>query len=164
MPSKHKTVKDTRATSSTKYMGTVGNMPCHVCKLRGNGITDPNSNWRLWNADMNVYRDGAGQDEDDEVFDSIDDEILKKIERRRKAMLWFSIGEKLRELHLSDMGGRDKTSADVFRRIYERVAPEGTKYEPMESLGTPDITEKMRDDVRRRREMKKKEKEEVKTV
>jgi hypothetical protein len=74
------------------------------------------------------------------------------MERRRKAMLWFSISEKLREKHLVDMGGREKTSEDVYKRIHERVAPPGTPYEPLEVLT---VTEDMREDVRKRRGKKK---------
>src|SRR4051812_44320375 len=93
-------VKDPDYSDET-YVGTIGPMPCHVCKLRGESLTDADSNWKLWNADMKVYRDGAGKGEEDEVFASIDEEILTKMERRRKAILWFSISERLRELHLS---------------------------------------------------------------
>jgi hypothetical protein len=144
-------------TSPETYVGTIGSIPCHVCKIRGNGLTDADSNWRLWNADMKVYRDGAGKGEEDEVWDSIDEEILCKMERRRKAIIWFSISEKLREEHLQDMGGREKTGEDVMRRMFERVAPAGSKYEPLEGFT---VTEEMRESVRRARERKEKEKRE----
>ena len=63
-----------------------GTTRCYTCKLRG-GLTDRDSNWRLWNADMKVYRDGAGKGEEDEEWTSVDDEIISKMERRRKAIL-----------------------------------------------------------------------------
>lgn len=146
-------VKDPDHLDET-YVGTIGPMPCHVCKLRGNGITDSNSNWRLWNADMKVYRDGKGtlEEDSDEVFANKEDEILVKMERRRKATLWFSITESLREKHLVDLMGRDKTSEDVYRRIHERVAPPGTPYKPLEVLT---ITDEMREGMRRAAEASK---------
>jgi len=132
------------------YLGTVGPMRCYTCKLRGD-LTDSDSNWRLWNADMKVYRDGAGKGEDEEEWASIDDEIISKMERRRKAILWFSVSERLREKHLTDMGGRDKTSEDVMKRLFDNVAPEGSKYEPLEELR---VEEHMREAIRRARQRK----------
>ncbi|EKD18763.1 hypothetical protein MBM_03005 [Drepanopeziza brunnea f. sp. 'multigermtubi' MB_m1] len=84
-----------------------------------------------------------------EEFPSIDDEILTKMERRRKAIIWFSVSEALREKYLTDMGGRDKTSEDVMRRLFENVAPPGTKYQALETLK---VEEHMRESVRRARE------------
>jgi hypothetical protein len=66
MPPNSTRVKDPDYSVQT-YVGTIGSMPCHVCKLRGDGLTDKYSNWRLWNADMKVYRDGAGKGEEKEV-------------------------------------------------------------------------------------------------
>jgi hypothetical protein len=129
-------------------------MPCYTVKLRG-GLTDSDSNWRLWNADVKVYRDGAGKGEEEESWASIDDEILKKMERRRKAIIWFSISEELREKYLTDMGGRDRTSEDVMKRMFDKVAPPGSKYQPLEKLT---VEEHMRDSIRRARERKRKEK------
>jgi len=40
-------------------------MTCYTVTLRG-GLTDKDSNWRLWNADMKVYRNGEGKGEDEE--------------------------------------------------------------------------------------------------
>lgn len=78
---------------------------------------------------MKVFRDATTEDKD-ETFESKEDEIRAKKDRLRKALLWFTVSEPLREEHLVDMGGRDKSSNDVFRRLYERVAPPGTPYEP----------------------------------
>ncbi|CZT05216.1 hypothetical protein WAI453_005497 [Rhynchosporium graminicola] len=108
------------------YLGTIGSMACYTCTLRG-GLTDVNSNWRLWKADMKVYRDGESKYEDEETFPSIDDEVISKMERRRKAILWFSVSEAVREKFLTDMGSRDKTSEDVMRRLFDNVAPEGSE-------------------------------------
>lgn len=130
-------------------------MPCYTCKLRGS-LTDSDSNWRLWNADMKVYRDGAGKGEDEEEWSSIDEEIITKMERRRKAILWFSVSEELRGKHLTDMGGRDKTSDDVMKRLFDNVAPEGTIYRPLEKLT---VEEHMRESMRRARERRRQEKE-----
>jgi len=66
-------------------------------------------------------------------------------------MLWFSISEELREKHLTDMGGRDKTSEDVMKRLFDKVVPPGTQYEPLEELK---VEEHMRETVRRARERK----------
>ncbi|TVY76019.1 hypothetical protein LSUE1_G009112 [Lachnellula suecica] len=132
------------------YLGTVGNMPCYTCKLRG-GLTDADSNWRLWNADMKVYRDGSGKDEDDEEWASIDDEIISKMERRRKAIVWFSVSEGLREKHLTDLGGREKTTEDVMKRLFDNVAPPGSKYQPLEKL---EVEEHMRESIRKARAAK----------
>jgi len=129
-------------------------MPCYTVKLRG-GLTDSDSNWRLWNADMKVYRDGAGKGEEDEEWDSIDDEILKKMERRRKAIIWFSISEELREKYLTDMGGRDKTSEDVMKRMFDKVAPPGSKYQPLDELT---VEEHMREAIRKARKRERQEK------
>ncbi|ORY67482.1 uncharacterized protein BCR38DRAFT_159139 [Pseudomassariella vexata] len=129
-----------------EYMGNIGSMPCYRCKLRGNGLTDPNSNWRLWNADMKVYRDGTGDGDPDEVFANKEEEILAKMDRRRKAFMWFSVSESLREQHLTDLGGKNASSEDVFRRLHERVAPPGTAYKPLEKLV---ITEQMRADIKK---------------
>ncbi|KAL3427837.1 hypothetical protein PVAG01_01346 [Phlyctema vagabunda] len=137
------------------YLGDVGPMPCWACKLRGNGITDANSNWRLWNADMKIFRDGKGTVDEDEVFASKDEEILTKMERRRKAILWFSISEKLREEHLVDLGGRDKTSEDVLKRIHERVAPPGTPYQPLGALVVTDEIREGMKEVERKMALKK---------
>lgn len=156
-PKKTTQLEESEYREPGEYIGTIGNMKCYVTKLRGTGLTDVDSNWRLWNADMKVYRDGAGRGEDEETWASIDEEILTKMERRRKAILWFSISEGLREKHLLDMGGRDKTSEDVYKRVYERVAPADSVYEPLEVLY---VTESMREDVRKRRALKK-AKEEV---
>lgn len=104
---------------------------------------------------MKVYRDGAGKGEEDEEWASIDDEIITKMERRRKAMIWFSVSEKLREKHLTDMGGRDKTSEDVMKRLFDSVAPQGAPYEP---LGKLVVEEYMREDVRKARARKSQEK------
>ena len=146
MPPNNSRVKNPDYAAET-YVGTIGPMSCHVCKLRGDGLMDPNSNWKLWNADMKVYRDGSGADIDTEIFASRDEKILAQMERKRKAILWFSISEKLREEHLVDMGGRDKSSGDVFKRIHERVAPPGAPYEPLEEFV---ITKEMRRDLDRR--------------
>ncbi|CZS90844.1 uncharacterized protein RAG0_01737 [Rhynchosporium agropyri] len=133
------------------YLGTIGSMACYTCTLRG-GLTDVDSNWRLWNADMKVYRDGEGKYEDEETFPSIDDEVISKIERRRKAILWFSVSEAVREKFLTDMGSRDKTSEDVMRRLFDNVAPEGSKYKPLERFVVEDH---MRESIRRERESKR---------
>ncbi|CZT46490.1 uncharacterized protein RSE6_06923 [Rhynchosporium secalis] len=133
------------------YLGTIGSRACYTCTLRG-GLTDVDSNWRLWNADMKVYRDGEGKYEDEETFPSIDDDVVSKIEPRRKAILWFSISEAVREKFLTDMGSRDKTSEDVMRRLFDNVAPEGSKYKPLERLVVEDH---MRESIRRERESKR---------
>jgi hypothetical protein len=104
---------------------------------------------------MKVYRDGAGKGEEDEEWASIDDEILAKMERRRKAIIWFSVSEELREKHLTDMGGRDKTSEDVMKRLFDKVAPPGSQYEPLEKLT---VEEHMRESIRRARARKSGEK------
>ncbi|KAI5863025.1 hypothetical protein GGS23DRAFT_49039 [Durotheca rogersii] len=137
-----------------EFLGYVGNVACYRCKLRGNGITDTNSNWRLWNADMKVYRAAkpprslvsADDGGSDEVFASKDEELLTRMDRARKAIMWFTVAENLREEHLLDMGGTDKTAEDVMRRLWERVAPPGTPYQPLEKV---QITDKMREDMRR---------------
>lgn len=105
---------------------------------------------------MKVYRDGAGKGEDEEEWASIDDEIMTKMERRRKAILWFSVSEELRGKHLTDMGGRDTTSDDVMKRLFDNVAPEGTRYRPLEKLT---VEEHMRESMRRARERRRTEKE-----
>lgn len=104
---------------------------------------------------MKVYRDGAGKGEEEEEWASIDDEIISKMERRRKAIVWFSVSEELRQKHLTDMGGRDKSTEDVMRRLFERVAPPGSKYEPLEKLV---VEEHMRESIRRARERKRQNK------
>ncbi|KAL2068439.1 hypothetical protein VTL71DRAFT_16537 [Oculimacula yallundae] len=143
--------QDNTTTVGDTYLGTIGNMPCYTCTLRG-GLTDADSNWRLWNADMKVYRDGEGKYDDEETFNSIDDEIMCKLERRRKAIIWFSVSEGVREKYLTDMGGRDKKSEDVMKRLFDNVAPEGSKYEPLEKLV---VEEHMRQSVRRERAIKR---------
>jgi len=142
---------NTSSVCGDTYLGTIGPMACYTVTLRG-GLTDKDSNWRLWNADMKVYRDGEGKGEDDEEWASIDDEIISKMERRRKAIIWFSVSEPLREKYLTDMGGRDKTSEDVMKRLFDNVAPEGTKYEPLEPLV---VEEHMRESTRKARERKR---------
>lgn len=79
---------------------------------------------------MKVYRDGAGNGEDEEEWLSIDDEIMTKMECWRKAILWFSVSEELRAKHLMDMGGREKNSDGVMRRFFDNLASEGTRYRP----------------------------------
>ena len=49
------------------------------------------------------------------------------------------------------MGGRDKTSEDVLKRLCEKVAPPGSKYEPLEK---PKVEEHMRETIRTQRERK----------
>ncbi|KAH6698995.1 hypothetical protein BKA61DRAFT_215613 [Leptodontidium sp. MPI-SDFR-AT-0119] len=139
------------STVGDTYLGTIGPMTCYTCTLRGE-LTDHDSNWRLWNADMKVYRDGEGKGEDEEEWASIDDEIISKMERRRKAIIWFSVSEAVRERYLTDMGGRDKTSEDVMKRLFDKVAPEGSQYEPLEPLV---VEEHMRESIRRARERKR---------
>ncbi|RYP66302.1 hypothetical protein DL771_007884 [Monosporascus sp. 5C6A] len=105
-----------------EFFSYVGDVPCYSCNLRGNGLSDLSSNWRPWNADKEMYREATTREED-EVF-AEEEEV--GTDRRRKAILWFTVGENLRQEHLVDMGGRDKSSDGVFRRLYERVAPPGT--------------------------------------
>lgn len=73
--------------------------------------------------------------------------MLAKMERVRKAKLWFSVSEPLREKYLTDMGGRDKTSEDVMYRLWQNVAPEGTPYEGLEKL---ELTDEMRASLNKR--------------
>ncbi|KAH8594593.1 hypothetical protein B0O99DRAFT_687377 [Bisporella sp. PMI_857] len=145
--STNKIVEDDPNYMKETYVGSIGAVRCHVCKLRGNGLTDPDSNWKLWNADMKVYRDSSGADLENEVFASLEEKELARMERTRKAMIWFSVSEKLREEHLVDMGGRDKTSADVMKRLHERFAPPGTKFQPLDELV---LTKEMKRNLRRR--------------
>ncbi|RYP12128.1 hypothetical protein DL767_011464 [Monosporascus sp. MG133] len=98
-----------------KFLGYVGDIPCYSRNLRGSRLSDLNSNWLLWNANKK-------------------EEVLTRMDCRHKVILWFTVGENLREEHFVDMGGRDKSSDDVFRRLYERVAPPGTPYEPLPPL------------------------------
>ncbi|KAI0598851.1 hypothetical protein F4775DRAFT_162345 [Biscogniauxia sp. FL1348] len=133
-----------QAKETGELLGYIGEVPCYRCKLRGNGLTDVNSNWRLWNADMKVYRAANPTSSDEEeVFPSKDAEILARTDRRRKALMWFTVSENLREQHLLDLGGTDKSCEDVFRRLYERVAPPGTPYEPLEKIV---VTDKLREE------------------
>ena len=122
-----------RSEEQGTLLGYVFDQPCYSCNLRGDGISDPNSNWRLWNADMKVFRD-ATTDDADEVFASKEDKTRHKMDRQRKALIWFTVSEELREKHLTDLGGRDSSSNDVFRRLYERVAPPGFPYQPFPEL------------------------------
>ncbi|KAI1171512.1 hypothetical protein F4777DRAFT_52019 [Nemania sp. FL0916] len=112
------------------FLGYMEGIPCHSCTLRGNGIMDPDSNWRLWNADIKVYRDATAEDDDGEEFPSEDARLRAKADRKRKALMWFTVSEALRAEHLVDLGGRESSSNDVFRRLFDRVAPPGTPYEP----------------------------------
>ncbi|KAI1497604.1 hypothetical protein F5X99DRAFT_359463 [Biscogniauxia marginata] len=131
-----------QAKETGEFLGYIGKVPCYRCKLRGNGLTDVNSNWRLWNADMKVYRAAnPSSGDEEEAFPSKDAEILAMTDRRRKALMWFTVSENLRE-QLVDMAGTDKSSEDVFRWLYENVAPPGTPYEPLEKIV---ITDKLRE-------------------
>lgn len=141
-----------RSGEKGTFLGYVGgDIPCYSCNLRGNGILDPNSNWRLWNADMKVFRD-ATTDDAEEVFASKDEEVRAKKDRLRKALMWVTVSEKLRGEHLVDLGGRDKSSNDVFRRLFERVAPLGTPYEP-----PPPLLKKDAEDAKRAGEIKERD-------
>ncbi|KAF2973081.1 hypothetical protein GQX73_g655 [Xylaria multiplex] len=106
-------------------LGYVDGRACYGCTLRGDGILDPNSNWRLWNADVKVFRD-ATTDDDSEVFASEEEKRRVKADRKFKAYMWFTVAEPLRAAHLVDLGGRESSSEDVFRRLHEKVAPPGT--------------------------------------
>lgn len=105
---------------------------------------------------MKVFRDGAGKGEEDEEFGTLDEEIITKMERRRKAIVWFSVSEALREKHLTDMGGRESSTEDVMRRLFERVAPKGSTYKPLEKLY---VEEHMRESMRKTREERRLRKE-----
>ncbi|KAI1199006.1 hypothetical protein F5X97DRAFT_135433 [Nemania serpens] len=119
------------------FLGYVDGLACYSCTLRGEGVLDPNSNWRLWNADVKVFRD-ATADDDGEVFASKEEERRVKADRRFKAFMWFTVAEPLRAAHLVDLGGRESSSEDVFRKLHQEVAPPGTPYEsPVRFLQKP---------------------------
>lgn len=100
---------------------------------------------------MKVFRDTDPAFTTDDSFSSKEEETLAKMERVRKAKIWFSVSEALREKYLTDMGGRDKTSEDVMYRLWQNVAPPGTPYEPLEKI---EVTEEMRANIKAGREWK----------
>lgn len=88
---------------------------------------------------MKVYLDAKGMgdyirsDHEGDNFTYIEEEVLAKMDRERKAMIWFSVGEEVRKEHLLDLCERECTSEDVWRRIHERIG--GDKlYEPLPEL------------------------------
>jgi hypothetical protein len=42
-------------------------------------------------------------------------------DEERKAMIWFSVSEKIRQQHLLDLAGAEYTSYDVWQRLEERA-------------------------------------------
>ncbi|KAK0103709.1 hypothetical protein ONS95_005716 [Cadophora gregata] len=122
----------------TAWTDTIGGVTIHLSKLGGSNM-DRYPRCAVWKADMKVYLDAKGMgdyiraDNEGDNFTYIEEEVLAKMDRERKAMIWFSVEEKLRKEHLLDLCERDKTSEDVWRRIHERFG--GDKpYEPLPEL------------------------------
>jgi hypothetical protein len=92
---------------------------------------------------MKVYLDAKGMgdyirsDTQTDNFHYIEDEVLAKMDRERKAMIWFSVDEDVRREHLMDLCERDATSEDVWKRLHERLG--GDKpYEALPPLSLDD--------------------------
>ena len=138
MPSRTSATRHaTRHPTSSTYVGTIGGIRCHISKLAGTSLNDTNSNWRLWNADTKVFNAGQaaseGREEDGEVFESRENMLLARADRVRKATIWFTVSEELRTKHLLDLGGRESTSDDVWKRLHERLGG-GYPFEPLPEL------------------------------
>jgi hypothetical protein len=134
--------------NSPTYIDTIGGIPIHISKLRGNSL---NSNWALWNSDLMVYFNARELDkkalEYEQAFDNslfgatvggkktrAGDEsprpwlryrqwqqTVESAERTRKAMMWFLVEEDTRTRYLGDMHGKEIKSEDVHKRLHERL-------------------------------------------
>ncbi len=120
------------------WTDTIGGVTIHLSKLGGDNM-DRYPRCQVWKADMKVYLDAKGMgdyirsaDESDN-FTYIEEEVLAKMDRERKAMIWFSVDEKLRKEHLLDLCERDSTSEDVWRRLHEQFGG-NEPYEPLPEL------------------------------
>jgi len=88
---------------------------------------------------MKVYLDAKGMGDyirpemQNDKFHYIEDEVLAKMDRERKAMIWFSVDEEIRREHLMDLCERDATSEDVWRRLHEKLGLD-QPYEPLPPL------------------------------
>ncbi|KAL2069899.1 hypothetical protein VTL71DRAFT_14578 [Oculimacula yallundae] len=125
-------------TQDTTWTDTIGGVTIHLSKL-GSSPTSLYPRCAAWKADMKVYLDAKGMgdyiraDSESDNFTYIEEEVLAKMDRERKAMIWFSVEERLRKEHLLDLCERDKTSEDVWRRIHERLGGDKV-YEPLPEL------------------------------
>ncbi|CZT45987.1 uncharacterized protein RSE6_06354 [Rhynchosporium secalis] len=124
----------------TTYIDTIGGVTIHLSKLGFSNSKNahyPRSS--AWQADMKVYLDAKGMGDyirpshETDNFTYIEDEVHAKMDRERKAMIWFSVEEGLRREHLLDLCERNKTSEDVWRRIHERLGA-GKVYVPLPEL------------------------------
>jgi len=92
---------------------------------------------------MKVYLDAKGMGDyirpemQGDNFHYIEDEVLAKMDRERKAMIWFSVDEDVRREHLMDLCEREATSEDVWRRLHERLGAD-KPYEPLPPLSLAD--------------------------
>jgi hypothetical protein len=80
----------------------------------------------LWKADILVYLAGRGFVHSQETcllpnFTSEAQLLAYHADRKRKAMIWFMVGEKMRQENLLDLCGRESSAGDVWRRLCERV-------------------------------------------
>jgi hypothetical protein len=77
----------------------------------------------LWKADILVYLAGRGFVHSQELPSfTCEEELLSYYaDRKRKALIWFMVGDKMRAEFLLDLCGRDKSAEDVWRRLCERI-------------------------------------------
>ncbi|CZR58261.1 uncharacterized protein PAC_08152 [Phialocephala subalpina] len=122
------------------WTDTIGGVTIHLTKFGGAGQSP---RCRAWKADMKVYLDAKGMgdyirpDMQGDNFHYIEDEVLAKMDRERKAMIWFSVDEDVRREHLMDLCEREATSEDVWRRLHERLGAD-KPYEPLPPLSLDD--------------------------
>lgn len=92
---------------------------------------------------MKVYLDAKGMgdyirsDMQSDNFHYIEDEVLAKMDRERKAMIWFSVDEDVRREHLMDLCEREATSEHVWKRLHERLGAD-KPYEALPPLNLED--------------------------
>ncbi|CAL3963306.1 hypothetical protein PZA11_000968 [Diplocarpon coronariae] len=124
--------------SDKTWTDSIGGVTIHLSKI-GGSQKDQYPRCSTWKADMKVYLDAKGMGDlirsanESDNFTYVEQEVLAKMDRERKAVIWFSVEESLRRDHLLDLCEREKTSEDVWRRIHERFG--GDKpYEPLPEL------------------------------
>ena len=81
--------------SSRTYVDTICGVDIHITKL-GPPDSKPcrEARYRLWQADMSVYLDARTEGEPPEKRRNSD---TVSIDEERKAMIWFSVSEKIRQ-------------------------------------------------------------------
>lgn len=115
------------------WTDSIGGVTVHLTRMGGQGSS---LRCQAWKADMKVYMDAKGMGDcireqtQSDNFHYIEDECLAKMDRERKAMIWFSVDESVRRQHLLDLCDRDASSEDVWRRLHER----GCSVKPYEAL------------------------------